>query len=129
MRSPFWTIAVAAWALVGMPSLCTAGLLVHPCDSESAAHTDHEENNHHDHSDDDGCRHESDCAQDPCSELSIRNDFDESTNVPGSPLLHVSVDFINDLSQWPGPSLALIIRDHLPKSTMPCPESVLPLLI
>ena len=44
------TLLCAVWAF-SIPSLCTSGLLVHPCDCESPA----------------GCGHETECSDDPCN--------------------------------------------------------------
>lgn len=41
------------WTFSLLPALCTAGVLVHPCDCES----------------NDGCGHESECSDDPCASV------------------------------------------------------------
>ena len=130
MNSPILTIAVAAWALVGLPSLCTAGVLTHPCAPESAVHPDQEHG--HDHDENPGesqCQHESDCAQDPCSELTIRNDSDELP-IPTDEL-HPCADAV-PVVNVPGISpndFASRYRDMLPIPDLACAESALPLLI
>ena len=44
------TLLAAVWTFTVLPSLCTSGLLVHPCDCDSPS----------------GCRHETECSDDPC---------------------------------------------------------------
>jgi len=45
------TLFAGLWTFVALPSLCTAGVLVHPCDCETPA----------------GCSHEAECSDDPCN--------------------------------------------------------------
>jgi len=54
---------VACWGLVGLPALCTGGIILHPCDCE------HEEAGH----EDDGCGHEAECESDPCNVAVVRS--------------------------------------------------------
>lgn len=59
-----FSTAIGCWALVAMPALCTGGVLLHPCDCGHA----------------DECRHESECATDPCGTVVTRpNDGHELT--------------------------------------------------
>jgi len=69
-------ILLTLWALFVMPSLCLAGILQHPCESEASSHHDHSSPDDHDS----GCGHEDDCSDDPCSRMTVRaersqNDF------------------------------------------------------
>jgi hypothetical protein len=48
------TLLSACWAF-SIPLLCTAGVLVHPCDCESPT----------------GCDHETECSDDPCNVIVI----------------------------------------------------------
>lgn len=125
MLRRLWTLAFASWAFVGMPYLCTAGILTHPCppeESRQPVQHSHDE-------DDNGCHHESDCAQDPCSELSIRNDRDDSQTVT-SESVPIAREFLllDDLMEHIRP-VGAIPRLVLRLPHLPCPESVLPLLI
>lgn len=62
---------VCVWALVGVPVLCTGGLLTHPCAPPAPVappcHPGHEDEGEGDHS------HESDCLNDPCQVVGIRS--------------------------------------------------------
>lgn len=49
------------WTFAALPALCTAGVLVHPCDCQS----------------DKGCSHETECSDDPCN--SVAPPREEST--------------------------------------------------
>lgn len=120
-----WTITIASWALVGLPSLCTAGVLTHPCEPEESHHPvrhSHDEN-------EGGCHHESDCAQDPCSELTVRIDRDDSQSVLCNSVLLAS-EFLPPSDCTEHDILFCRVRIvilRLPH--LPCHESVLPLLI
>lgn len=56
--------AVASWALVALPALCTGGVLLHLCDCPHSEGSSHQ--------DDEGCGHESECATDPCGTVVTR---------------------------------------------------------
>lgn len=71
----FWPVLLVSWALVGLPALCTAGALDHPCARQEAGKSN--DPCHSEDENDDGCTHESDCVHDPCSELNIRTERDE----------------------------------------------------
>ena len=62
----FVCAAVGCWAFVVMPSLCSGGVLLHPCECNHSEDADHEEK--------EGCKHESDCATDPCGDIVTRPD-------------------------------------------------------
>ena len=49
------TLLSAGWALTLLPVLCTAGVLIHPCECDSPV----------------GCSHESECADDPCNSATL----------------------------------------------------------
>ncbi len=86
-----WTLTIAAWALVGLPTLCTAGVLTHPCEPEEShqpvQHT-HDEN-------EGGCHHESDCAQDPC-EIAVTRPSDgyDAAAAPFSVAVPITIPII-----------------------------------
>jgi len=49
------TLLTACWGLTLLPNLCTAGVLVHPCECDSP----------------EGCSHETECADDPCNTTAV----------------------------------------------------------
>lgn len=75
MQGRFYGIFLTVWALQGVPVLCAAGLLLHPCDIEHPCESrcDHgPDDNGHDHpAPPEGCGHEQDCPDDPCSDLTV----------------------------------------------------------
>ncbi len=90
MHRNVWTVSLAVWALVALPTFCAAGLLTHPCDPADMEHAvDHS----HDE-DESGCKHESDCERDPCRDLSVRFER-KTTDVHAG---DVSVDFMTELT-------------------------------
>jgi hypothetical protein len=127
---------VAIWALQVLPALCIAGVLTHACaphksaphdsgphESGPPAHPCHDEKEN-------GCEHESDCSQDPCSNLTVRHERDDSIDQLDLTLL----------AALPNAVIARSFEDphklpnyHGPKSPplldLSCPESLLPLLI
>jgi len=121
-----WTIMFPVWALVGLPALCTAGVMshpCHPCEADPPAHRSHSE-------DENGCPHESDCAQDPCSELNVRNEGQDSH----APFLSAELVFLAEPSQPNDESRRCNLLHTsrfvvLALPNLPCPESTLPLLI
>lgn len=120
-----WTITIAGWALVGLPTLCTAGILTHPCEPEESSRPVQHSHNEKE----DGCHHEPDCAQDPCSELSVRNDHEDVHSVVSGIFL-LAAEFIppTDSAEHPLPFRALRFA-CLQFCRLPCPKSVFPLLI
>lgn len=76
MRYRHSAIFLSALALWGLPTLCVAGVLIHPCADDDGHCSDcepsdcgHEvpDDNH-----DGGCGHESDCSSDPCARTFVR---------------------------------------------------------
>lgn len=63
------------WSLQGVPVLCAAGVLLHPCNLENPCQSrcDHgRDDDGHDHpAPPEGCGHEQDCPDDPCSDLTV----------------------------------------------------------
>jgi len=57
-------LVAAGWAFIGMPALCTGGILTHPCDCRHSQEADHGEKG--------GCGHETECESDPCGVVVIR---------------------------------------------------------
>ena len=120
------TIFLPVWALLVLPALCTAGVLTHPCaphGPNQPAHQSHDE-------DENGCPHESDCSQDPCSELNVRNEGRDSY----AQVLTVHVVLLAEPSRTNGDAdrrdFLLAVRFViLTLPNLPCPEGVLPLLI
>lgn len=107
------TLLSACWAFT-VPLLCTSGVLVHPCDCESAS----------------GCGHETECSDDPCNvtfivqNCSTVRGFDLSELVAAplddAPLIAVEATFCSftlHFAEPPG-------QDHRPYA-----DSILPLLI
>lgn len=70
-RMRVFQLMVGVWALVGVPVLCTGGLLTHPCAPPAQAappcHSGHEGESESEHP------HESDCLNDPCQVIGIRS--------------------------------------------------------
>lgn len=70
-RMRVFQLMVGVWALVGVPVLCTGGLLTHPCAPPAQAappcHPGHEGESESEHP------HESDCLNDPCQVVGIRS--------------------------------------------------------
>jgi hypothetical protein len=46
-------LLIACWALLGVPTLCSAGVLLHECECAEGAQ----------------CGHETDCSSDPCATI------------------------------------------------------------
>lgn len=63
-RFSFLVLVAAGWALIGMPALCTGGILAHPCACPHSQDSDHPER--------EGCGHETDCESDPCGTVVVR---------------------------------------------------------
>ena len=62
------TSLAVVWAVLALPSLCTAGVITHACEyAESASH-EHESDYDHES----GCRHEEGCPEDPCNSVFTR---------------------------------------------------------
>ena len=75
MARRYFSILIAAWSFWGIPALCVAGVLAHPCAPEDkrcqntdAPNCSHEET---DSKHDGECGHESDCESDPCSKMVV----------------------------------------------------------
>jgi hypothetical protein len=70
-----FAILITTWAFFGMPALCVAGVLEHPCapDDNHCEKTDTHDCSHEepDSPHDGGCGHESDCESDPCSTMVV----------------------------------------------------------
>ncbi|MFQ5412716.1 MAG: hypothetical protein ACE5EC_10480 [Phycisphaerae bacterium] len=108
------TILIAVWALLLMPALCTAGVLLHAC--ECGAET--------------GCSHETDCSDDPCGTLVTSGrtqrmlvEFMPAT-LP-SPVCCASSDDPDHASD----QFRMEERQPLPCPHLPFPMSDIPLLV
>lgn len=126
-------ILIASWALWGLPTLCVAGALKHPCapgstpcPGEDTPQCTHNEPAYpHDGG---GCGHESGCASDPCSESVISREpssDDEPLSAPEPLLLEPqSGEVATARGQVPRP-------DHSPPLgvRIPVHASDIPLLI
>jgi len=118
----YFAILIVSWAFCGMPALCVAGVLEHPC----APHQGHDKETEHPdcpHEEpgcphDDDCGHESDCASDPCSSTIVGRErlnhegpslllqpvtIPQSANtfVAASRLLHIARDMASEMVQVP----------------------------
>ena len=65
------SIVATAWALWGMPLLCVAGVLEHPCAPQNVhgdGGVEHRSPSEREGSHDGDCGHESDCGADPCQQ-------------------------------------------------------------
>lgn len=126
MNHRLGTFFVAAWGLVLLPALCTAGILTHPCapkESNQPIHHSHGE-------DDDGqCRHESDCAQDPCNEIAVRDHREDLFTAVFSVDLLTTERFLLDEVIGQCDFSHPFHFEILDFSNLPCLDSVLPLLI
>lgn len=126
MNRRMWTIFFPVWALLVLPALCTAGVMTHPCaphEPNQPAHQSHGE-------DENGCPHESDCSQDPCSGLNVRNEGQDSY----AQVFTAQVVFLAEPSLTNGEAdscdfLHTVRFANLTLPKLPCPESILPLLI
>lgn len=114
-RSQTIAAVVALLALVALPGLCAAGVLLHPCDCGEA----------------DACGHESECSDDPCGTITAR---------VGPQFSRVEAPFggTSMCSAFSGPSLDSRQTDRLETDTfarsglarnLGCPPGDLPLLI
>jgi hypothetical protein len=104
------TILIATWALMVMPALCTAGVILHACDCGTES----------------DCDHEAGCSSDPCENITVRNSRPApiATPVPTSFSACLPADL---------PALVQALRtdapNPLPRQNLPYPPSDLPLLI
>ena len=132
MARRYFSILIATWSFWGMPALCVAGLLEHPCAPEGkhcqdtdAPDCSHEEP---DCPHDGGCSHESDCESDPCSTMVFGR---ERTSDDG-PL--VSLDAVA-AAQWTEHSVQVLGSTRIPDNVatdsvqIPTHPSDIPLLI
>ena len=107
------TLLSACWAF-SIPLLCTAGVLVHPCDCESPT----------------GCGHETECSDDPCSVTVIVQNgssvraFDHSELV-AVPLDHAPLVAVEAMLR----SFTLRLAEPPGQFHRPYADSGLPLLI
>ena len=93
--------------ILGIPSLCTAGALLHPCDCGTAIE----------------CGHEEACGDDPCVDVLAGR---ESASLDPELTAPVAV-FVPGPALAPGPTVPE--PGHVPAlRNLPCPPSILPLL-
>ncbi len=125
-------ILLVAGALWGLPTLCVAGVLKHPCarDDGRCGQGEPCERSHEEPgcSHEGGCGHESDCSSDPCADAVVRSE--RSTHGAPSPPLQSAV-----LAAQADAGAFVSSRGLLSGVTQtrhfgrPIPESDIPLLI
>jgi hypothetical protein len=89
--------------ILGAPVLCTAGVLLHPCDCGEAI----------------SCAHEDACVEDPCSEIVISGTGVVLDAPPADPGFRIHP---------PVRTAAVVAPEPPHRNNLPCPVSVLPLL-
>jgi len=102
------TLLMLIWGLLAVPALCTAGALLHPCECGAVI----------------GCAHEEQCSEDPCSDL-LAPPNNESHDLQAAVAANPACSFIPlVLVEEP-----VVVSVLLVTTNLPCPTSVLPLLI
>ena len=104
------------WTLIAAPTLCTAGVLEHPCDCGKQ----------------EDCSHESECGQDPCSSIvATRDGSTPATDDIAASSLFSFPAFVlqfstqlTDATPLRPPEVSVVLWPE-----GPCPAVVLPLLI
>ncbi|GMU23704.1 MAG: hypothetical protein AMXMBFR13_37820 [Phycisphaerae bacterium] len=92
-----FTFAALTFSLQGLPVLCLAGLLEHPC-----ACSEPQEDCH--------CEHEQDCSSDPCSKILTSQSRSRADDVPDGTSVAVAI-------------LDLVLLETLPSDCPGCTES------
>lgn len=126
MNRSAWAILLPVWTLVLLPALCTAGVVTHPCaphESNQPAHESHGD-------DESGCSHESNCSQDPCRGLAARNEGQDSlAQALAAELVFVAELWLPSYESERCDSISAVPSLIFALPDLPCPESVMPLLI
>lgn len=132
MFSRVMTVAIACWAFVGSPALCTAGLIQHLCKPHAeavgapapcanlACHCERSSN----------CSHESDCTADPCHQILAARDA-AAPRTEAATTFAVIVAAMADLhtDACQGCSVAVKRDSSRTRLCLPLHPSELPLLI
>lgn len=121
------SVAIVLWVFVWhiVPALCVLGVVAHPCDCGETADCE----SGHDCGPGDPCRHEANCADDPCSTFVIRPEREDNDPTARAQAPTALADFRSD--GFDRPTLA---HPHssavspLPRK-LPYPPSDLPLLL
>ena len=101
-------LLILVWGFLAVPALCVSGALLHPCECGAAI----------------GCAHEEQCSEDPCIDLLV---------LPGTASDHLQTAVVasSACSFWPlfFPETPAVVLPLLATTNLPCPTSVLPLLL
>ncbi len=109
------SIVAVTFVLQGMPALCLAGLLEHPCTCSHPQEDCH-------------CEHEQDCSSDPCAKLLTSQNRSRADDLPESPSLAVPLpDLI--LPDAAGSGLSTSVEPLEPFHVVRHYDVMLPLLI
>ncbi len=104
---------LALWALLVLPSLCTAGVIGHACGCGEASE----------------CEHESDCSDDPCNQLTARRSEQNNEMAETVPLAVSYTSFAVNLSRKSSLDMRERFSERVSGKNLPYPPGDLPLLI
>ena len=112
VRSQRPAVLVALWALVMLPTLCTADIMGHPCDCGMSAE----------------CKHEPGCSTDPCNRLTASREQRSDDLTVLVPYTVSRASFISTPKAFPCKS-SLGIDELFGRKHLSCHRSDVPLLI
>jgi len=104
---------LALWALLVLPTLCTAGMIGHACDCGVASQ----------------CEHESDCSDDPCNQLTARRSQQNSDLAKTVPLVESYTSSADSVPHKSSLDVRECFSERISRKNLPYPPCDLPLLI